>query len=162
MFSLSYKGKQGKIVRWGMFIPSSVLAIYGAYCGFLGFPGSNQLAEERTGSIFWIPINSFYNKFATIDLDTIGLYIDITPRLLIMIGVAIALVGLLAYLCFSCIRTSEFLINTEDEMRKVAWPTFQELIDSSCVVIIAIIIMGAFLFVADISLAKLLQWVFYK
>ena len=162
MFSLSYKGKQGKIVRWGMFIPSSVLAIYGAYCGFLGFPGSNQLAEERTGSILGMPLNSFYTKFATIDLESIGLYVDITPRLLFMTVVAIILVGILAFLCFSYRRTSEFLISTEDEMRKVAWPTMQELIDSSCVVIIAIIIMGAFLFVADISLAKVLQWVFYK
>jgi preprotein translocase SecE subunit len=161
MFSLSYKGKQGKIVRWGMFIPSSVLAIYGAYCGFLGFPGSNQLAEDRTSSILGIPINSFYRKWATIDIDALGLYIDITPRLLIMIGVAIALVWLLAFLCFSYVKTSEFLINTEDEMRKVAWPTFQELVDSSCVVIIAIIIMGVFLFLADILLATLLQRVFY-
>lgn len=157
MFSLSYKGKQGRIVRWGMFIPSAVLAIYGSYCGFLGFYGSNLLAEDRKG---WVKF--LYEKFATINIDMIDFSLDITPRLLFMVGVAIVSVIFLAYLCFSNARTSEFLITTEDEMRKVAWPTFQELVDSSCVVIIAIIIMGAFLFVADISLAKMLQWLFYR
>jgi preprotein translocase subunit SecE len=50
-------------------------------------------------------------------------------------------------------RAVEFLIATEAEMAKVAWPTKQEVFNNSLVVIIVTILIGIYLGVVDVGLA---------
>ena len=59
-------------------------------------------------------------------------------------------------------RTSprEFFSEVRGEMRKVAWPTRPEVINSSMVVIIAVIFMGAVIFGLDYGAAKFVLFLF--
>ena len=59
-------------------------------------------------------------------------------------------------------RTSprEFVSEVRGEMRKVAWPTRPEVINSTIVVIIAVIFMGAVIFAYDYSAAKFVLFLF--
>ncbi|HON43885.1 MAG TPA: preprotein translocase subunit SecE [Planctomycetota bacterium] len=157
MFSLSYKGKQGKIVRWSVFLASAALMMFGVYRFYIGFPYNSVLAEQRPD--FW---KRLYQNFFTLEIETLNISIGVSPRLLITLSLAIIILLLLAYFCFKHVRTSEFLINTEDEMRKVAWPTPMEVVDSSVVVIIVIIVTGLFLFASDILLDRILRLFFFK
>jgi preprotein translocase subunit SecE len=59
-------------------------------------------------------------------------------------------------------RTSpgEFLSEVRGEMRKVAWPTRPEIINSTMVVLIAVIFMGATIFALDYCAAKFVLYLF--
>ena len=59
-------------------------------------------------------------------------------------------------------RTSprEFFSEVRGEMRKVAWPTRAEVVNMTMVVIIAVIFMGAAIFVLDYSAAKFVLFLF--
>ena len=59
-------------------------------------------------------------------------------------------------------RTSptEFFSEVRGEMRKVAWPTRQEVINSTIVVLIAIIVMTTLIFGFDYASAKAVLFLF--
>jgi len=46
-------------------------------------------------------------------------------------------------------KATDFLIETETEMKKVTWPTYREVLAATAVVIVVVIILGAFLFSVD-------------
>jgi preprotein translocase subunit SecE len=54
----------------------------------------------------------------------------------------------------------EFFSEVRGEMRKVAWPTRPEVLNSTIVVIIAVIFMGATIFAFDYSAAKFVLFLF--
>ena len=54
----------------------------------------------------------------------------------------------------------EFFSEVRGEMRKVAWPTRPEVFNSTLVVIIAVIFMGATIFGLDYSAAKFVLFLF--
>ncbi|MBN4060385.1 preprotein translocase subunit SecE [Planctomycetaceae bacterium AH-315-I19] len=56
---------------------------------------------------------------------------------------------------YSAPRTSEFLISTEGEMKKVNWSTRKEIIGSTWVVIAVAFSIAAILFVVDIGFSTL-------
>jgi preprotein translocase subunit SecE len=56
--------------------------------------------------------------------------------------------------------TADLLIDTEQEMKKVSWPTRQEAWNSSLIVIVTVIVFTVLLFVFDVVLNKLLTLVF--
>ncbi len=156
MFLNSYKAKQGKIVRWGTFIASALLAIFAMYRVFYSFPYINVVADERTEFWAWV-----YKSLYSLTIPGIDITITVSPRLLFTLVLGTVLLLALAYVCFRKERTSDFLIDTESEMRKVAWPTFREVIDSSLVVIIVIVALGIYLFVVDIGLSKLFNFLLF-
>jgi len=151
-----YKKKQGKVVRWGAFTTTSVLAVFCAYRVFLGFPGVGTQVEDRSQFIQW-----FYNVLAQIPNPLANSPITVTPRLLISIALAVFLLLLLSYFCFKQRRVSDFLIDTDSEMRKVAWPTTSEVVNSSLVVIIVIVTMGVYLFLVDVGLSEIFRLFFF-
>ena len=51
-------------------------------------------------------------------------------------------------------KIKDFLTGVKFEMKKVSWPTFEELKSSTAVVIVFSIIVAIFLFVADIIINK--------
>jgi preprotein translocase subunit SecE len=59
-------------------------------------------------------------------------------------------------------RTSprEFFSEVRGEMRKVAWPTRAEVVNSTMVVLIAVIFMGASIFALDYGAAKFVLFLF--
>ncbi len=149
-----HKRKQGLVVRWCFFAIAIALTIFAAYRCFVGFPYSGTEARPE----FW---EWFYQELYKFTIPLVDITITITPKWLIAVGMAIGLTALVAYLTFVNMRVSEFLIDTESEMRKVSWPSRGEVADSSLVVIIVIIAMGVYLFAADIVLDKFIRWLIF-
>ena len=59
-------------------------------------------------------------------------------------------------------RARNFIHETIVEMKKVSWPTQQEVINTTMVVIVAVIFFGLYMFFADIALTyaiRGLEWV---
>jgi preprotein translocase subunit SecE len=61
--------------------------------------------------------------------------------------------GVGIYLALINARTSEFLIETQAELKKVAWPPKAEVKGSAMVVVGTVIVLGLFLFAVDNLLA---------
>jgi|FLOH01.1.fsa_nt_gi preprotein translocase SecE subunit len=58
-------------------------------------------------------------------------------------------------------KTSNHLIEVEEEMNKVTWPSFEEATNSSIVVIVTVLILMGFLALSDFALGqifKLILW----
>lgn len=73
-------------------------------------------------------------------------------------GIVFALFGgLTLYFAFFHQKTGELLIDTESEMRKVVWPTREEVRGSTIVVIATTFLMAICLYVMDLGLATFLQ-----
>jgi preprotein translocase subunit SecE len=55
-------------------------------------------------------------------------------------------------------RAAIFWRETIDELRKASWPTFQELMNSTFVVIAAVLLLGVFISVSDFSVFNLVTF----
>ena len=53
---------------------------------------------------------------------------------------------------------ADLLIETESELRKTTWPTMDEVINSSIVVVVTVLVLGAFLALADSVLARVMAY----
>jgi len=58
------------------------------------------------------------------------------------------------------ISPGEFFSEVRGEMRKVAWPTRPEVINSTLVVLVAVIVLGAAVFALDYGAAKFVLFLF--
>ena len=52
----------------------------------------------------------------------------------------------------------QFYTDTRSEMRKVSWPSRQEVIGTTVVVMIAVAVFGLYFFVVDTILGQALNW----
>jgi preprotein translocase subunit SecE len=57
-------------------------------------------------------------------------------------------------------RIKTFFVEVNAEVRKVTWPTFKEVRDTTVVVIIAIFLFGIFLYLVDMALHKMMESLF--
>lgn len=81
----------------------------------------------------------------------------------IFAGVAFLLFAAVTiYFCFFQQKVSDVLIETETEMRKVVWPSKDEVTGSTGVVIATTIILGLVIFVIDVIFAQTLRFVLYR
>lgn len=140
-----YKKKQGQIVRWINFAVWSLLFLYGTYRLYF-FLGTWQWAIKHKWLRFIIPL---------LDIEVV-----VDPRLLIGIAGGIFCLWVIFYLTFQKERTSEFLIDTESEMRKVSWPTVSQVVKFSIAVILIVVILSVYLYVVDGILDPLLSYIF--
>ena len=126
-----YKPGQGFHTRVGTAIGIGILAVAGAFYLF-----------EELGNV--IDPNS--------------------PRALpIKYGISVGfllVMGVVAYWVAGASRaTSDFFIATEGEMKKVSWSTWPEVLRSTKVVILAVVMLGIFLFVVDLAFMAFFSWV---
>jgi len=56
-------------------------------------------------------------------------------------------------------RVKEFVQEVLDEFRKVTWPTRQELVNATVVVIAVTVVVAFFLGAVDIVLARVVEWI---
>jgi len=56
-------------------------------------------------------------------------------------------------------RVKEFVQEVLAEFRKVSWPSRQELINSTVVVIVVTVVLSLFLGAIDIVLARAVEWI---
>ncbi len=68
----------------------------------------------------------------------------------------------LLYLYLNKPKVADLLIETEAELRKCTWPTLKETWDASVVVVITVLVIGAFLAVSDIFLSKIFKVILYS
>ncbi len=54
----------------------------------------------------------------------------------------------------------QFLMEVRGEMRKVAWPTKKEIINSTIIVLIAVVVMTTLIFLFDYASAKLVLFLY--
>ncbi|MGB9814319.1 MAG: preprotein translocase subunit SecE [Thermovenabulum sp.] len=54
-------------------------------------------------------------------------------------------------------RSGRFFKEVRSELKKVTWPTKQELISSTLVVIVSVALVGAFIWIVDSILVKILE-----
>jgi preprotein translocase subunit SecE len=90
-----------------------------------------------------------------------GVEIPLSPALVIMVVLVLATAAGL-YLFNNKERVVDFLIETEGELRKVAWPGRDQVIGSAIVVVITVVIIGFYIFFVDIILKKIMYDVIYK
>lgn len=67
--------------------------------------------------------------------------------------------ALVYYFVYIRSKTSEFLIATDGEMRKVNWSTRREIMGSTWVVIAISVLIAALLFVVDIVFSQFFKWI---
>ncbi len=77
------------------------------------------------------------------------------PRLIATAIVWFIFGGLPLYLVLFNERVAELLIETQQEMRKVAWSSRSEVLASTVVVLITVAFLSLFIFVTDFLLLKL-------
>ena len=88
---------------------------------------------------------------------------SVSPSMRVGVVWAMVAIGLfLSYRLVNYSRFADFLIAVEAEMSKVSWPSRQELIRSSIVVIATMFILAAVLFAYDIVLTWLFQTIGVK
>ena len=58
------------------------------------------------------------------------------------------------------ITPGEYLGEVRGEMRKVAWPTKKEVINSTIIVLIAVVVMTTLIFLFDLASAKFVLFLF--
>ena len=109
--------------------------------------GDRKLEETRVES--WWSLIAFEGKF-------LGVVILLRQSVYVAAGVFL-FVGWILYRVLNWARAAEFLIDTEGEMRKVAWPDRKQFVGASVVVIVLTIFIAGFLFGVDELLSFVLR-----
>jgi preprotein translocase SecE subunit len=126
-----YKAGQGYYTRLGTAIGGGVLILWGAFF----------LLDEL--STFLDPNASYYYP--------------------VQYGVAVGFIlgmGALLYWIVGLNRkANDFFIATEGEMKKVNWSTRQEVVRSTKVVVVTVVLLGVFLFLADILFMEFFSFI---
>ena len=135
---MAYKEDQGRLARMAAFWTITLLVLFG--CNFL--------FEQLVG------MRSMQKPLWDIRLPVVG--IELSPAFLI--SAAIFGVGVVVVQRWqSRPQVADLLIDTEAELRKVTWPTMEEVTNSSFVVVFFVLFLGLFLAVADMVLSKLVK-----
>ena len=133
---MAYKKDQGRMARMAAFWSLAVLIFYG--CVSLHTELASMFPEMgRSLGGFRIPI----------------LGMDFSPALIVA-GLLLATSLWLLYRWQDKPKNADLLIETESELRKVTWPTLDEAITSSVVVIICVLFLMVFLAGADWFLGR--------
>ncbi len=128
-FFAPYKPEQGKVTRRCTFGGAALLIAWGGWY-------VNERLSGYQGDEVW--------------------------NLLITPGIAFAV--LIVFLTvawrysFANVKTGDFMVATEGEMKKVSWSSRREVIGSTKVVILFTFLMAALLFVVDLMFQGLFQW----
>ena len=135
---MAYKKDQGRMARMTAFWLLAILIFYG--CSSL-----QELLITQFSAGLGDPIGG-------IRVPILGM--DLSPALLIS-GTVLAGALFLLYRWEETPKNADLLIETEQELRKVAWPSLDEAINGSWTVVLTVSLLMAFLFVADMVLIRL-------
>lgn len=142
----AFKHKRGLWVRWTSVGVSLFLVLYGLRSLYITMP---------TTSWYKRPLASVPNPVLD---ETMAIRVG----LLVSLGVALAATYGLLYLFFRHERVSEFMIDTETEMRKVSWPSWEELKTSTVATVVAVVLLGVYLYLIDVVLSSLFEVAFFS
>ncbi len=134
----AYKPDQGRMARMAIFWAVAALIFYGC----------KALRETLSGlsPSLGAPISEGFRR-----LPVVG--VELTPAFLIASACFVG--GLIvAKRIQDKPKNADLLIETETELRKVTWPSAQEVFNSSLVVVVCVVVLMAFLAGADWLLAR--------
>ncbi len=135
----TYKADQGRLARMAAFWSMTLLALF----------GSTFLYELLVG------IDAMKSLIGGITIPIVG--IGLNGAFVISVAVFATAAGLI-YRWEQKPKVADLLIDTESELRKVTWPTGQEVMNSSMVVIFCVVLIGAYLAGADYLLNRIMKW----
>lgn len=78
----------------------------------------------------------------------------VSPRA-ILIAVLVAGISAALYKLYNLPRWADFLIETENELRKVSWASRRQVVNESIVVVATVVILGIYIFSIDTALITL-------
>jgi len=141
-----YKKDQGRMARLAAFWTLAVLLFYG--CMSLNATLSGRFEATLGGAL----IPSF-PRIPVMGTDLTGAF---------LIAAVVCLAGLILLMRFlERPKYADMLIETELELRKVTWPTAQEVVNSSIVVIICVAFLMGFLAASDWFLARVTRVILF-
>ena len=144
---MAYRKDQGRLARMTAFWTLAALLLYGCV----------QLRTELT-SLFPGTVGKTFGSDETGDgglrLPIVGL--DLSVALIIAVLAAGAGLWLL-HRWLDAPKRADLLIDTEHELRKVTWPSFDEAIDGSIVVVVVVVFLMGFMAAADYILGVVFQ-----
>ena len=141
----AYRKDQGRMARMAVFWSAVILIFYG--CTSL-----HQELKARVPALAR-PIFPEMPSIAVLAIDLNGAFLI---SLVIFAG---AIVLLRRWV--ERPKNADLLIETEQELRKVTWPTLPEVVNSSVIVIVCVLFLMAFLAGADWFLAQLTRYVLF-
>lgn len=135
----TYKEDQGRLARMAAFWAMTLLLLFGCtylYELLIGFQAMKAPIAGITIPVVRVDLNpAFAIAFAVMVAGTIAIHRwQQRPKVV------------------------DLLVDTEAELRKVTWPTGQEVINSSLVVVVCVVIVGAYLAGADYLLNRLMRY----
>jgi len=144
---MAYRKDQGRYVRMAAFWTLAILLLYGCM----------QLRTELT-SLF---PESLGRPFGSDEAGQGGLRLPILGvnlSVALVIAVLTAGTGLwLLHRWLDAPKRADLLIETEHELRKVSWPTLDEAVDGSIVVVVVVLFLMGFMAAADFVLGIVFQ-----
>lgn len=146
-----YKGQRGRVVRWvsvGTFFFLTLFGLRNLYVMV------NAAMVGRGG--WWV------KSLVDFHVPVMDERVEVTIGLLIVVALGAAAGYGLLWLFFHHARVSEFMIDTETEMRKVSWPAWQELKGSTIAVVVAVALLSLYLLLVDMVLSNLLDVLMMK
>ncbi len=137
-----YKEDQGRLARMAAFWSLTLFVLFG--CTFL----YDVLIQYDSMST---PIGDKQIPIVSVDLNWAFL-----------ISFSVFAVGVVLLLRWQQRpKVADLLIDTEAELRKVTWPTGPEVMNSSMVVVVCVLLIGAFLALADLFLARIMKVIIF-
>jgi preprotein translocase subunit SecE len=134
------KPRQGTWARISAYVGVGAMALF-AGVAFFGIPAYTSA---------W-----FGGQFGIWQIELFGKLFTLRP--IFFPAAALFLGALIGFHLFvNRPKATEFLIETQGEMRKVSWPARKEWIGSTMVVLVLVAILSTFLFFVDEALSKLL------
>lgn len=134
---MAYKKDQGRMARMAAFWSLAILIFYGCTSLHTYLPR----LWDGLGKTFW--------KGASVPV----LGLELNAALLIT---AVVLAGSLTllYRALEKPKNADLLIETENELRKTTWPTLDDAVKSSVVVIVCVLFLMGFLAACDFVLGR--------
>ncbi len=135
-----WKSGQGLPVRVSAYGMLLALSIFGAY------------------TLYYAPAYQSYWRTGLVSTQVLGIELALRPILFPSVGSAL-LAMLIVHLLLNRAGWSNFLIETEGELKKVSWPPRKEFVGSSIVVLLVTVSMALFLAAVDWGLSRILKGV---
>jgi preprotein translocase SecE subunit len=134
------KPGQGTWVRRTALVSIGALSLFAAY-SFYMLPGAS--------SSWWKDLSS--------PLVLMGKSLSLKP-VLFPAAAVFATIMVAAHVLMNRESWADFLIETEGEIKKVAWPTRREYLGSSAVVVLVVAVVSVFLYLVDEGLTILMRY----
>lgn len=147
---MAYRKDQGRMARMAAFWSLAILALWGARALNIQLGVWVKSLSVRLGA------NEAGQGGAIIPV----LGISITPAFLIATAVGAVSVFVL-YRWLETPKNADLLIDTESEMRKVTWPTFKDVVNSSIVVIVCVLFLMVFLAGSDVLIGRVTRLLWF-